>query len=176
MVIVSDDLRELIANSNVVPIGCYDTFSVTLSLGPTLIKYLTDNVEFIDYKGVIPQEVIDATIVDDYLTLNPKECVLACSNEYVKMPKGYIGFLQTKGSLARLFVMAHCCDGQVEPGYEGRVTFELTNLGEAPVRIHFGQPIAQMFIHQVSSDKDAYSGHYSHSDLPTYCKINEEIK
>ena len=115
-------------------------------------------------------------MLTDALVLSPRQAVLACSKEFVKMPKGYMGLLQTKGSLARLFISVHCSDGQVEPGFEGRVTFEICNMGNATVKILNGAPIAQMFIFKTSSNKVAYNGKYCHSQKPTisYQDKNEE--
>ena len=113
--------------------------------------------------------IIDEEISHEYI-LKPGQAILACSNESVKIPAGYIGFLQTKGSLARLFITVHCCDGQIEPGFEGRVTFELCNIGNLNVKLLPNSPVAQLYIFKTSSDKSKYNGKYNNSDKPTYSK------
>ena len=152
------------------PIGSYDTFSITLSLNSYIRKYNYSEGQVITYGGKIEdQMMIDEEISHEYI-LKPGQAILACSNESVKIPAGYIGFLQTKGSLARLFITVHCCDGQIEPGFEGRVTFELCNIGNLNVKLLPNSPVAQLFIFKTSSDKSKYNGKYNNSDKPTYSK------
>jgi len=67
------------------------------------------------------------------------------------MPLGYIGFVQTKGTLARLFVAAHCTDVQIEPGFSGKVTLELMNQSPFDIAIPVGANIAQIYIMSVKS-------------------------
>ncbi|WP_428981187.1 dCTP deaminase domain-containing protein [Marinomonas rhodophyticola] len=40
------------------------------------------------------------------------------------MPNNKFGLVQTKGSIARGFISVHMSDGQVDPGYKGKVTLE----------------------------------------------------
>lgn len=118
--------------------------------------------ENIDRKNISTVE-----IVNEYI-LKSGHSILACSSENIFMPRGYIGFLQTKGSLARLFVTAHCCDGQIEPGFSGRVTFEICNMGHLDIRLLPNVPVAQLFIFKCSSDRETYNGQYNNSEFPTY--------
>jgi deoxycytidine triphosphate deaminase len=84
------------------------------------------------------------------------------------MPKGYMGLIQTKGSLARLFVMVQCSDAQVDPGYEGHLTFEICNLGDFVVNIKRGSKVAQLFLLKCSTrDIDGYNGRYQGATGPT---------
>jgi len=81
---------------------------------------------------------------------------------------GYFGLVQTKGSLARLFVSVTCCDGQIEPGYNGKVTFEMVNLGPNIVKIPIGAKIAQTYVVRCSSRvTPAYAGKYQGATGPT---------
>jgi len=102
------------------------------------------------------------------MILLPQQNVLACSQDTYSMPSGYFGLVQTKGSLARLFVTATANDGQVEPGYRGRITLEMTNLAKFPVSIAPGDTVAQMFVFRCSSDAaNPYRGRYQNADGPT---------
>ena len=148
MVITEVNLKELMEQYQIAPIGCYDTFSITLHLSRFISKYCCSENHVVTYG----QKVNDDELID------------------VKMPEGYIGFLQTKGSLARLFITAHCCDGQIEPGFEGCVTFELCNMGNLNVKLLPYSPIAQLFVFKTSSNNEKYNGKYNKSDKPTYSK------
>lgn len=175
MIVVGENLENLVKQKGVIDACSYDNFSLTLHLCKVIRRYCLPENTILDYNADIHDDwVEDIELRDEYI-LNPNDAILACSEEYVKMPLGYMGFLQTKGSLARLFVMAHCCDGQVEPGFEGRITFEICNVGRWPVKIHVGQPVSQLFIQEVSSNKQGYCGKYNKSEKPTYyIKGNEK--
>lgn len=175
MIIVGDNLKQLVEQTELIDIGSIDQFSFTLHLHNVIRRYRLPEHTMLDYNVPIKEEWIEDVELDDEYILNPNDAILACSEEYVKMPLGFIGFLQTKGSLARLFVIAHCCDGQIEPGFEGRITLEICNVGPHPIKIHVGQPVSQMFIHEVSSKMLSYNGKYKYSEKPTYyIKDNEK--
>ena len=94
--------------------------------------------------------------------------MLACSSQNITMPLGYIGFVQTKGTLARLFVAAHCADAQIEPGFSGKVTLELMNQSPFDIAIPVGANIAQIYIMRCSTDNSKpYNGKYQRCEIPT---------
>ena len=118
---------------------------------------------------------MDATVLFDELTdsghsieLSPNDKILACSDVTYKMPSGYFGLIQTKGTLARLFVSCTCNDGQVEPGYHGKITLEVSNQSNYNVVLPVGSEVAQMFIFKCSGDADGlYAGKYQGANAPT---------
>lgn len=172
MLIVGENLRCLVEQYEIVSnLRSYDINSLTLTLDKNIVQVIpnVENAE-ITYGHQLPEEWIQPdTIKDSGLLLPPKSSVLGCSHEIVKMPKGYFGLMQTKGSLARLFVLANCCDGQVEAGYSGRITFEISNLSNFGVRLLPHQPIAQLFIFKTSTRLvELYNGRYQGADKPTY--------
>lgn len=81
-----------------------------------------------------------------------------------------MGFIQTKGSLARGFLFAHACDGQIDPGYSGKVTFEIMNFSEFYYRLVPEIPFATMFVHKIDpalTPPNGYHGRYQNSSEPT---------
>jgi deoxycytidine triphosphate deaminase len=87
------------------------------------------------------------------------------------MPPGYFGLIQTKGSLARLFIAVTCNDGQIDAGYEGRVTFEIVNLGHLRVRAPRLAPVAELYVFRTSTNNvSLYNGRYQGADKPTIYK------
>lgn len=166
MIITGKNLKSLIKQYNIINEQAYDQFSVSLSLDNQILRFKSD-VPYITYGQEIPDEYIEQINLQDGYILKPKQAILACSSEYINMPKGYMGLLQTKGSLARLFITIHCCDGQIESGYNGKVTFEICNMGTIPVKLNAGQKIAQMFIFKTSCDDEKYVGKYNNADKPT---------
>lgn len=168
MVIVGENLKQLSEQFNIVDTeNNYDSFSITLTLCKHIKRYKdVENLTVVYEESLSSQYVEEIDIYEKYV-LNPHSCILACSKENIRIPPGYIGFIQTKGSLARLFVSAHCTDGQIEAGFEGRITFELCNLGNLKVSFMEGVPIAQLFLFKTSSKNPLYKGKYNHSEKPT---------
>nr|WP_308698894.1 hypothetical protein [uncultured Thomasclavelia sp.] len=107
---------------------------------------------------------------DSGYTLNPNKCILACSQEKINMPNFCFGLLQTKGSLARLFVFANCADGQVDPGYSGKITFELYNASNFKIKIKPGQSIGNLYIFKTTTSAEKYHGRYQNADFPNHSK------
>lgn len=168
MVVSGINLKELVEQYNIVPSSSIEQFSIALHLGSTIKQYDFPKEQIVTYGEKISAENVSTMeFVNEYI-LKPSQTILACSSEDVNMPQGYIGFLQTKGSLARLFVTAHCCDGQIEPGFSGRITFEICNMGNLNVRLLPNAPVAQLFIFKCSSSRESYNGQYNKSQSPTY--------
>lgn len=106
--------------------------------------------------------------VGERFRLPPQGKVLACSTEIVNMPLELMGFVQTKGSLARGFLFAHACDGQIDPGYVGKITFEVINLSDFYYDLVPGMPFASLFLYQLSTAVETgYCGRYQQSFTPT---------
>ena len=166
MIITGKNLKSLIHQYGIAPEQSYDQFSLTLTLDQDIIKY-KEEIESITYGQDIPKEYITHINASDGYVIKPGEAVLACSAEIIKIPKGYFGLLQTKGSLARLFITINCCDGQIESCFEGKITFEICNMGNIPIKLISGQNVAQLYIFKTSDDNEAYHGKYKNATEPT---------
>lgn len=170
MVIVGEDLRALILQRGLVDYQeSFDETSLALTLCGEIVELRPPQGTIIDYGSTYPTEwTVKHELGPEGFVLQPRTAVLGASCERIKMPMGYVGFLQTKGSLARLFVTVHCCDAQIDPGFHGNATFELCNLGTAPVRLFARQQVAQLFVHQTSTARgEQYHGRYQHATGPT---------
>ncbi|MCE9873996.1 hypothetical protein LZ667_21790 [Hafnia alvei] len=120
---------------------------------------------FDSYEMVEPQ--------DTPMKLEPMDRVLACSQEKYKIPRDVFGLVQTKGSLARLFVQVTCCDGQIEPGFEGKITLEIVNLSPFSIEIPTLSKVAQLYLFQCSmKSRKPYNGKYAGHDFPTLPDFN----
>jgi dCTP deaminase len=126
--------------------------SLDLRLGSDAL--VITNVNMLGLDPLQPeQETLDA--IADYtreisitrdspLILHPGEFALAASLEYVKIPKDLACRLEGRSSYGRGGLLIHATAGFVDPGYAGRITFELTNLGKAPVSLYPGTRIGQL--------------------------------
>lgn len=172
MVIIGDNLRALVRQQGIVANeACVDQFSITLHLDEQIVLFepTGDRIQAVTYGESIPEKWLQRQkMLATGYAIPPQACFLGCSSELVKIPDGYIGFVQTKGSLARLFVQIQCCDAQVEPGFSGRVTFEVCNHAAFPVRLKPGHPVAQMFLVKTSTKgASLYNGRYQGATGPT---------
>lgn len=143
-----------------------DLISIGLHLDSELLWYQRVHEPVVP-PADLPTERVTLSANDRYRFV-PGAKLLACSLEQVRMPLDVMGFIQTKGSLARGFVMAHFCDGQIDPGFTGKITFELINLSDVTYELHVGIPIAQLFLFRLSQPVErGYVGRYQGADGPT---------
>lgn len=170
MMIIGENLEKLIRQHDMVSKDCFDETCISLSLGKTCIELVPSNeITTLTYGEPIPKKCIrQFDINEDGLVLSPKSAVLAVSAEEIYMPPGYMGLLQTKGSLARMLVSLHFSDGQIDSGFRGHVTFEIFNASDFKICIRKLNKVGNLYVFKASTKKHKlYNGKYSHSDVPT---------
>jgi dCTP deaminase len=106
---------------------------------------------FIDVK----QEMEDLTelveIADEEpFILHPGEFVLASTLERVTLPDDLVARLEGKSSLGRLGLLIHSTAGFIDPGWDGHVTLELSNVANLPITIYYGMKIGQLSFVQMT--------------------------
>ncbi len=105
---------------------------------------------FIDVK----QEQEDLTelveIDDEPFILHPGEFVLGSTLETVRLADDLVARLEGKSSLGRLGLLIHSTAGFVDPGWDGHVTLELSNVANLPITIYHGMKIGQLSFMQLS--------------------------
>lgn len=171
MFIVGVNLKELVEKYKVVEdVRDVEETCIELRLYKIIKKLCTTNgIGTIRYGEKIPEECIEREdITEKGLIIKPQETVLACSSQRIFIPQGYMGMIQTKGSLARLFVFAQCSGFQIDSGFKGRVTFELYNASKFDILLQKNQKVANLYLMPVS-DKNVklYEGKYNNADEPT---------
>jgi dCTP deaminase len=106
---------------------------------------------FIDVKQ--PQEELteEVAINDDRpFILHPGEFVLGSTLERVTLPDDLVARLEGKSSLGRLGLLIHSTAGFIDPGWDGHVTLELSNVANLPITIYHGMKIGQISFMQLS--------------------------
>jgi dCTP deaminase len=102
------------------------------------------------------------------LILQPQHAVLASTLEYIKLPADVSGEILTKSSWARYFISIASAPW-IHPLYRGCLTLEITNLGNVPVALPVGEPIAQLVFIKLEGQcqmKDIIKGSYAGAILP----------
>jgi dCTP deaminase len=100
---------------------------------------------FIDVKE--PQEELTELVeIDDErpFILHPGEFVLGSTLERIALPDDLVARLEGKSSLGRLGLLIHSTAGFIDPGWDGHVTLELSNVANLPITIYHGMPIGQI--------------------------------
>ncbi len=82
--------------------------------------------------------------------LHPGEFVLGSTLERVTLPDDLVARLEGKSSLGRLGLLIHSTAGFVDPGWDGHVTLELSNVANLPITIYYGMTIGQLSFVQLS--------------------------
>jgi len=83
--------------------------------------------------------------------LHPGEFVLGSTYEQVGLPDDIAARLEGKSSLGRLGLLTHSTAGFIDPGFEGHVTLELSNVATLPIRLWPGMKIGQLCFFRLSS-------------------------
>jgi dCTP deaminase len=110
---------------------------------------------------------------EEPFVLHPGEFVLGQTLERVKLPPDLVARLEGKSSLGRLGLVIHSTAGFVDPGFEGNLTLELSNLANLPITIYHGMPIGQIsFMRMDAPVENPYGGQeagskYQGQDEPT---------
>ncbi|MEF8807587.1 dCTP deaminase [Natronomonas sp.] len=121
--------------------------SIDLRLGREFLEFQRTNIPCIHPNS--EQEVdeyVDETYVEegeDFI-LHPGDFVLGTTKERVEIPDDLIAHVEGRSSLGRLAVVVHATAGLCDPGYEGQITLELSNLGTAPVALTPEMRISQL--------------------------------
>ena len=88
---------------------------------------------------------------DEPFILHPGEFVLGSTLERVALPNDVVARLDGKSSLGRLGLLIHSTAGYVDPGWEGNLTLELSNVANLPITLYDGMKIGQISFQRLSS-------------------------
>jgi dCTP deaminase len=100
---------------------------------------------FIDVK-VEQSELTELVEVEEEqpFVLHPGEFVLGSTLERIRLPDDLVARLEGKSSLGRLGLLIHSTAGFIDPGWDGHVTLELSNVANLPITIYHGMKIGQL--------------------------------
>jgi dCTP deaminase len=106
---------------------------------------------FIDVKQEMEEltELVEID-ADEAFILHPGEFVLGSTLERITLPDDLVARLEGKSSLGRLGLLIHSTAGFIDPGWDGHVTLELSNVANLPITIYYGMKIGQLSFVQLS--------------------------
>ena len=113
---------------------------------------------FIDVRE--PQEDLTELVKVDTepFILHPGEFVLGSTLERIRLPDDLVARLEGKSSLGRLGLLIHSTAGFIDPGWDGHVTLELSNVANLPITIYPGMKIGQLSFVQLSEPAESPYG------------------
>ena len=113
---------------------------------------------FIDVKQE-QEDLTELVKVDgDPFILHPGEFVLGSTLERIKLPDDVVARLDGKSSLGRLGLLIHSTAGFIDPGWDGNVTLELSNVANLPITIYHRMKIGQLSFVQLTEPAETPYG------------------
>jgi dCTP deaminase len=106
---------------------------------------------FIDVKEPMDDltELVEIEDSEPFI-LHPGEFVLGSTLERITLPDDLVARLEGKSSLGRLGLLIHSTAGFIDPGWDGHVTLELSNVANLPITIYVGMKIGQLSFVQLT--------------------------
>ncbi|WP_409200708.1 dCTP deaminase [Methanobrevibacter sp. DSM 116169] len=106
-------------------------------------------------------EYMESCHVDDgkAFIIHPNEFALATTDEYIKVPDDLVARVEGRSSMGRLGVTMHVTAGYIDPGFEGKITLEISNIGAMPVALYPGQRVCQVVFETMTTPSERPYGH-----------------
>lgn len=134
--------------------------SVDLHLGADFQVFRNSRLPYIDPACEQPglTERVVASVAEPFV-LHPGEFTLGTTVERIGLPDDLVARLEGKSSLGRLGLLIHSTAGYVDPGWDGRLTLELSNVANLPIVLTPGMKIGQISFSQMTTPVDRPYGH-----------------
>jgi dCTP deaminase len=121
-------------------------------------------------------------IEDQPIVLHPGEFMLGSTLERVALSDDIVGRLEGKSSLGRLGLLIHSTAGFVDPGFDGHLTLELSNIANLPITVYPNMKICQISFLQMTTPavtpygSSGLGSKYQHQRGPTPSRYFENFR
>jgi dCTP deaminase len=134
---------------------CVQPSSVDLHVDSQFRVFANNRYPYIDVKQEQPDltELVE-TKPDEPFILHPGEFVLGSTLERVALPNDLVARLEGKSSLGRLGLLIHSTAGYVDPGWDGFLTLELSNVANLPITLYPGMKIGQISFFRLTTEAE----------------------
>ena len=163
MILSDGDIRREIAAGRIgiepFDESCVQPSSVDLHVDAQFRVFANSRYPYIDVRKEMPDltELVEVT-GDEPFILHPGEFVLGSTLERVRIPDDLVARLEGKSSLGRLGLLIHSTAGYVDPGWDGYLTLELSNVANLPITIYAGMKIGQVSFFRLSTPAEVPYG------------------
>jgi dCTP deaminase len=83
--------------------------------------------------------------------IQPGQFILAVTLEEISLPEDIGARIEGRSSWGRLGLIVHATAGYIDPGFRGRLTLEMSNIGPLPILLYPGMKICQIAFEKLSS-------------------------
>ena len=163
MVLSDRTIRREIAEGRIVvnPVDPDDIqpASIDLHLDNRFLVFSNSRRPYIDVRE--PLDNLTERVEIDGTTpfmLHPGEFVLGSTQEHIELPDDLVARLEGKSSLGRIGLLIHSTAGFVDPGWQGRLTLELSNVARLPIALYQGMKIGQISFLRLSEPAERLYG------------------
>ncbi len=187
MVLSDIDIRRYIEEGKIrisppLPPEQLGSCSVDFRLGNEFSIFEHSRNAYIDLKEARAiQDLMRAITVPpgEAFVLQPHEFALAITEETLELDDDVLGRLEGRSSLGRIGIIVHGTAGLFDPGWSGKATLELSNLGRMPVALYPGMRICSFTFEQLSSRvavpyRKKAGNKYAGQDRPLASKLASE--
>jgi dCTP deaminase len=138
---------------------CIQPSSIDLHVDSQFRVFANSRYAYIDVKDEMPDltELVEVK-PDEAFILHPGEFVLGSTLERVALPDDLVARLEGKSSLGRLGLLIHSTAGYVDPGWDGYLTLELSNVANLPITLYPGMKIGQISFFQLTTPAETPYG------------------
>src|SRR5438445_11265795 len=163
--------------------ACVQPSSVDLHVDSQFRVFANSRYPFIDVREEM-RDVPELVEVkpDEPFCLHPGEFVLGSTLERVAIPNDLVARLEGKSSLGRLGLLIHSTAGYVDPGWNGYLTLELSNVANLPITIYPQMKIGQISFFRLTTAAETPYGSgkagskYQDQRGPTASRFFEEFR
>ena len=187
MVLSDVDIRKYIEQGKIkispaLPPEQFGSCSVDFRLGHEFSVFEHSRHALIDLKEKTAIQGLMRTITvpaGEPFILQPHEFALAITEEILELDDDVLGRLEGRSSLGRIGIIVHGTAGLFDPGWTGKATLELSNLGRMPVALYPGMRICSFTFEQLSSRvavpyRNKVGNKYAGQDRPLASKLASE--
>lgn len=189
MVLSDVDIRRYLAEGKIrvepeLSAEQFGSCSIDFRLGNVFSIFEHSRHPYIDLRDKINLEDFMRTVeVQDGepFILQPREFALAITKEHLELDSDVLGRLEGRSSLGRIGIIVHGTAGLFDPGWAGKATLELSNLGLMPVALYPGMRICSFTFEQLSTPssmpyRKKPGNKYAGQTAPLASKLTNESK
>ena len=183
MILSDRSIKESIASGRIVITpydeGLVQPASIDIRLDGRFLVFRNYKHSCIDPKALQEDLTEMVTVAEgDPFIVHPGEFILGNTVERVKLGNDLVARLEGKSSLGRLGLIVHATAGYVDPGFDGNITLELSNVANLPIRLYPGMKVGQISFFAMTTPADRPYGSpglgskYKGQTAPTASKMH----
>lgn len=183
MILSDRSIKESIASGRIV-ITPYDEelvqpASIDIRLDGRFLVFRNYKHSCIDPKA-LQDDLTEMVTVEEGepFIVHPGEFILGNTVERIQLGNDLVARLEGKSSLGRLGLIVHATAGYVDPGFDGNITLELSNVANLPIRLYPGMKVGQISFFAMTTPADRPYGSpglgskYKGQTAPTASKMH----